>query len=121
METLVQEVEPFEGSLGASPSFRGLPLGRRLQGVAHPARQGPGSAWGSRSLWELRVGALDIRRPPLGSHTLFFTSFPWAGLRMPRSPGLSPRPAQSMLGGQTDAAAATHRRGHVQTPGRQAW
>ena len=66
METLVQEVEPFEGSLGPAPSFRGLPLGRRLRGVAHPAGQGPGSTWGSRSLWELRVGALNIAGPLWG-------------------------------------------------------
>ena len=88
---------------------------------AHLAGQGPGSTWGSRSPWESRVGAPDSHRPPVGAHTLFFTSFPQARPRRPHSPGLTPHPAPSTLGGQISAAVATHRRGHVQTPGRRAW
>lgn len=104
------------------PVSRAFPWGDPcVAGGTYLAGQGPGSAWGSRSLWESRVGALDSCRPLGGLHMLFFTSFPWAGPRGPRSPGLTPCPAPSALGGQTDAAAATHRRGHVQTPGRRAW
>lgn len=58
---------------------------------------------------------------PVGAHTLFFTSFPKARPRRPHSPGLTPHLALSALGGQTGAAVATHRRGHVQMPGRRAW
>lgn len=39
---------------------------------AHPAGQGPGSAWGSRSLWESRGGARTATDPGGGAHAFLY-------------------------------------------------
>lgn len=108
METLVQEVEPVGGPLGAAPSFQGLPLGRPLRGGGHLS--GWARPWERMGVPEpvgVKGGGPGQLQAPGGVAHAFLYELPLGWPARATLPGPDPLPGPERAGG-TDRCSCGH-------------